>query len=46
MFIIFNRKVLYENSEVPDQTPCCGASDLGLHCLHSSQTNDAMLIRV
>ena len=34
------------NSGEPDQTPQNAASDLGLHCLHTSHKKDARLIWV
>ena len=42
----FEYTFLLANSEVLDQTPRSAASDLGLHCLPTSQKWDAMLIWV
>ena len=40
----FQNFILYVSSPKPDKTPRSVASDLVLHCLHTSHTMDAMLI--
>ena len=37
---------MYANSGLPDETPHCAASHLGLHCFPMSYEKDARLLRV
>ena len=43
LFSKFQLKILYTNSEDPDQAPHYAVSDLDLHCLHMSHKKDARL---